>query len=68
MISKGKDKEENKKKREVSAEKKDSSNRGGHTIRIHVEFYKEVVLDAETSRFFLISSLSLPLEIIDCYF
>lgn len=50
MISKGKDKEEIKKKREVSAEKKDSSNRGGHTIRIHVEFYKEVVLDAALYR------------------
>ena len=38
MISKGKDKEESKKKREVSAEKKESSNRGIHTIRIYVAF------------------------------
>ena len=56
MISKGKDKAESKdrqKKGSVSAEKKDSSNRGVHTIRIYAESYAVVVLDAALYRLVL---------------
>ena len=50
MISTGKDKEENTKKRKVSSEKNAPSNRGSHTIRIYTEFYEEVVKDAKLYR------------------